>query len=265
MIARLSRLALVLLMPFALASCVLTPGKFVSTLRIDADRHFTFTYVGEVIALDLGNDMMKGLGDTPSETPTDPTSDDGDATLQKLAFQDKSAGGGKDGSDDKDDAKDAKDAAAKKAAADAKNRTIAATLSKEAGYRKVTYLGDGKFSIDYAISGTLDHAFLWPYNVDAELVFPFIAVELRANNTVRVKAPAFANDSSKGSSTGMPGADKASSQLDGIFTLDTNAEIVSQNNEDGAVTAGGRKTVTWKATPMTKDAPSAVLRLAPAK
>jgi hypothetical protein len=258
MAARLSRLVLVLLMPFALASCILTPGKFVSTLRIDADRHFTFTYVGEVLALDIGDDMMKGLGDSSSDTPTDPASGDGEATLQQLAFQ-------KGGDTEKEG--DAKSAAAKKAAADAKNRTIAETLSKEAGYRKVAYLGDGKFSIDYAISGTLDHAFMWPYNVDAELMFPFIAVELRANNTVRMKAPAFANDNSKSSSAmGMQGMDKASSQLDGTFTLDTNAEIVSQNNEEGAVTApGGRKTITWKATPLTKDAPSAVLRMAAAK
>jgi len=255
MIARLSRLALVLLMPFALASCVLTPGKFVSTLRIDADRHFTFTYVGEVVALDIGDDMMKGLGDTPAEDTPDPASGDGTATLQQLAFQDKA----------ESKADDSKDAASKKAATDAKNRTIAATLAKETGYRKVTYLGDGKFSIDYAISGTLDHSFLWPYNVDAEIMFPFIAVELRANNTVRIKAPAFANENSKSSSMGMPGMDKASSQLDGVFTLDTNAEIVSQNNEDGAVTTGGRKTITWKATPLTKDAPSAVLRLAAGK
>ncbi len=82
----------------------------------------------------------------------------------------------------------------------------------------MTYLGDGKFSIDYAISGTLDHAFLWPYNVDAELMFPFIAVELRANGTVRMKAPAFANDNKSTSSMGMPGMDGASSQLDGVFT-----------------------------------------------
>jgi len=255
MIARLSRLTLVLLMPFALASCVLTPGKFVSTLRIDADRHFTFTYIGEVVALDIGDDMMKGLGDSPAEDTTDPASGDGTATLQQLAFQEKA----------ESKADDSKDAASKKAATDAKNRTIAATLAKETGYRKVTYLGDGKFSIDYAISGTLDHSFLWPYNVDAEIMFPFIAVELRANNTVRIKAPAFANENSKSSSMGMPGMDKASSQLDGVFTLDTNAEIVSQNNEDGAVTTGGRKTITWKATPLTKDAPSAVLRLAAGK
>ncbi len=257
MIARLSRLALLLLLPFALASCVLAPGKFVSTLRIDADRHFTFTYVGEVIALDLGDDMAKSLGDTPSTDSTDPTGadgGDGTPTLQPIVLQ-------KDAPADGDDAKDA---AKKKAAADAKNREIAAALSKEAGYRKVAYLGDGKFSIDYAISGTLDHAFLWPYNVDAELLFPFIAIELRANNTVRVKAPAFANDTGK-SGTSMPGMDKASSQLDGVFTLDTNAEIVSQNNEDGAVTTAGRKTITWKATPLTKDAPTAVLRLAPGK
>jgi hypothetical protein len=251
MAARLSRLMLVLLMPFALASCVLTPGKFVSTLKIDADRHFTFTYVGEVIALDLGSDMMKGMGDTPSLGGKS-DSDDGTATLKKSAFQE---------TDDDKTPDDPKKAAAKKAAADAKNRTIAATLSKEAGYRKVVYLGNGKFSIDYAVSGTLDHAFLWPYNLDAELVFPFIAIELRGNNTVRVKAPAFANDDSK-SSMGMGDMDKASSQLDGVFTLDTNAEVVSQNNEDGATTTGGRKTIVWKATPLTKDAPTAVLRLA---
>jgi len=251
MAARLSRLMLLLLMPFALASCVLTPGKFVSTLRIDADRHFTFTYVGEVLALDLDNDMMKGLGEG-ADNP-DPTGGDGEATLQQLAFQDK----------DGDSRSGSKDGAAKKAETDAKNRAIAEMLAKEAGYRKVAYLGDGKFSIDYAISGTLDHAFLWPYNLDAELVFPFIAVELRANNTIRVKAPAFANDSSKSSGIGASDMAKASSQLDGSFTLDTNAEIVSQNNEDGATpAAGGRRTVTWKATPLTRDAPTAVLRMA---
>ncbi|GAA0333485.1 hypothetical protein GCM10009087_49650 [Sphingomonas oligophenolica] len=247
MTARLSRLAFVLLLPFVLASCVLTPGKFVSTLKIDADRHFTFTYVGEVIALQ-DDDMTKGLGDMATPSPTDPasTDDDGTPTLQQIALQ-------------KGDSAD--NPAAKKAAADAKNRAIATALSKEAGYRKVTYLGDGKFSIDYAISGTLDHGFVYPYNIDAEAVFPFIAVELRANNTVRMKAPGYANaNDSKGMSA--PGMDKSASQLDGVFTLDTNAEIVSQNNEEGPVTTAGRKTVTWKVSPLTKDAPSAVLRMA---
>jgi len=239
---RLFKVALALLLPLALASCVLAPGKFVSTLKIDADRHFAFSYVGEVYALDMSDDMMKGLGDTPDKT--DPASSGDDTPTQRpAAFQ----------PDDKTDP------AAKKAASDAHNRAIAAALSKEAGYRKVTYVGDGKFLIDYAVSGTLDHAFVFPYNLDAEAVFPFVVVELRANGTVRVKAPGFANDNSTKS---VPGADQQSSKLDGTFTLDTDAEIVSQNNEEGA-TAGpaGRRTIVWKATPLTKDAPSAVLRL----
>ena len=91
-------------------------------------------------------------------------------------------------------------------------------------------------------------------------MFPFIVVELRANGTVRVKAPGFADDSSaKGAS--VPGADQGASKLDGVFTLDTDTEIVSQNNADGAKTAGGRRTIVWRATPLTKDAPSAVLKL----
>lgn len=252
MTARLSRIALALLVPFALASCVLAPGKFVSTLRIDADRHFTFTYVGEVIALDMSNDMTRGLGDSSSGDGTDSSAHtaDGRPTPQKLGFQ----------TADKDENKDkAAETAAKKAEADRKNKAIAEALSKEAGYRKVAYLGDGKFSIDYAISGTLDHSFVYPFNLDAEIVFPFVVVEVRGNNTVRVKAPGYAADSNEKS---MPGTDKASSQLDGVFTLDTNAEIVSQNNEEGAVTVGGRKTLTWKATPLSKDPPTAVLRMA---
>lgn len=230
MMGRLFKVALALLLPLTLASCVLAPGKFVSTLRIDADHHFTFSYVGEVYALDM-SDSMKGLGDTPGEHAT------------PASFQ----------------AGDSEDPAKKKAAADARNREIAAALSKEAGYRKVTYVGDGKFQIDYAVSGTLDHAFVFPYNLDAEAVFPFVVVELRANGTVRVKAPGFAADDN---SKSVPGAGQQTSKLDGVFTLDTDAEIVSQNNEEGATPGtAGRRTISWKATPLTKDAPTAVLRL----
>ena len=39
------------------------------------------------------------------------------------------------------------------------------------------------------------------------------------------------------------------------------AEIVSQNNEEGAKAVGTRRQIVWRATPLTKDAPTAVLRL----
>lgn len=226
----LARLAALILLPLALASCVLAPGKFTSSLIVNADRSFAFSYIGEVINAEPDGDAMSDQGssdDNPAET--------------------------------------AKNKAKKKAEADAKNRAIAAKLSKEAGYRKVAYLGDGVFMIDYAVSGRLDHAFVWPFNIDAEVILPFIAIELRQDGVVRVKAPAFANEGKSASPaiSGMPGAESLQglSRLDGVFTLDTDAEIISQSSEDGVKLAGGRKTMVWQATPTLRSAPTAVLRL----
>ncbi len=70
---------------------------------------------------------------------------------------------------------------------------IAAALAKEKGFRSARYLGNRTFAIDYAIAGRLDHAFLFPFNIDAQIVLPFVAVELRGEDRVRVKAPGFAN------------------------------------------------------------------------
>ena len=228
----IARLVLALLAPLVLVGCVLTPGKFVSTLRIDADRNFAFTYKGEVIAVDPSTAVKM------------------DAT--KPADSDKV---------------DVKTEAAPTEDTEAKHRAMAETLAKEAGYRSVVYRGKGKFEIDYAMSGTLSHGFVFPYNSDAEAVFPFLAIEVRKGGLVRVKAPGFAAGRSNagaaaGGGMGAPAADTAK-YLDGSFTLDTDAEIVSQNNEDGAVAAGKRRSIRWRVTPLSKDAPTAVLRLRP--
>lgn len=213
------RIALSLAAPLLLTACLLTPGKFTSKLVLNADRSFTYSYIGEVYAVDQ------------SMTPT--------------------------GSDEKP-----AEAAKKKAEAETKNRAIADALSKEAGYRSVKYLGDGKFTIDYQVSGHLTHAFIYPFNLDAQAIVPFVAVELRANGTVRVKAPGFANEAKdQAGPMGGVGGDGGSDKLDGIFILDTDAEIVSQNNEEGPQAAGARKTISWKVSPLTRDAPTAVLRL----
>lgn len=232
------RIALALAAPILLASCVITPGKFVSTLRIDADRTFAFSYVGEVYAVDMSSAMTGGLTqglDADAEETPDP---DG-ASFEPIGQEENKT-------------------AAKKAETEAKNRAIAEALAREAGYRKAQYVGEGKFLIDYAIEGRLTHNFIYPFNTDAEVMFPFIALELRNGNTVRMSAPAFANRSDDG----PPGASDPAARLDGTFTLSTDAEIVSQNNEDGAKTDGARKTISWRATPLTKTAPMAVLKLA---
>ena len=148
---------------------------------------------------------------------------------------------------------------------DAEMRAIAAALSREQGFRSVRYLGERKFAIDYAASGRLDHAFLFPFNIDAQIMLPFIAVELRGPDRVRVKAPGFATgfDKSQGPA-GLGGAgDKAAKALDGRFTLTTDAQIISQNQEDGAQDVAEGKRIVWMVTPLTSDAPMATLRLAP--
>ncbi len=254
MFDRFKGITLAVLAPVLLVGCAFSPGKFASTLTILADRSFTFSYQGEVIAVDIAGEMAKGMGDAfKGLGDADEKKKTTTNLLRDAAWQeDKDSPATEDEDSAADDAKEA-------AEKEAKFKAIAEALTKEAGYRSVTYKGDGVFVVDYQISGKLTHNFLWPYNLDAEVIFPFVVLELRGADTVRVKAPAFGDSESPGKGK----SDDAKSKLDGTFTLITDGEIVSQNNEDGAKTDGTRRTVTWKATPLSKDAPMAVVKLAP--
>lgn len=222
----------------ALSACLVTPGKFESSLDIRADRSFSFAYKGEIIASDSG----KGAMGIP-----EPASEDGEAApAQLLQIGQETFDGEADNGND------------------VQMRAIADALTKEKGFRSARYLGKRKFDIDYAISGRLTHAFLFPFNIDAQIVLPFVAVELRGDERVRVKAPGFANgfDKSQGPTLGAggPGEDAAKA-LNGSFTLTTDAEIVSQNQEEGAQPGTNGKRIVWRVTPLTSEAPAATLRL----
>lgn len=229
-----------LLVPLALAACLFVPGKFESTLTVRADRSFAFTYKGEVNAIDVAGAMGKGMGGL-GETAASEDSGSADNATDPLGA-----------------APTAEDRAKK----EAEYRELASQLAKEAGYRTVEYRGNNLFYVDYAISGKLTHGFVFPYNQDATMLFPFVAIELRGEEVVRVKAPGFAVEDKSSELGGMGSGDKDYARMDGSFTLTTDAEIVSQNNEDGAAAAGGSKTIKWKVTSRTKDAPMAVLRVA---
>lgn len=223
--------AVALPLALALAACLFMPGKFQSTLTVRADRSFTYSYKGEVVAIDIAGKMGKSLselGDAASDS-----SEDADA-----------------------DETDPQEAQAKK---DAEYLQIAEQVRKEAGYDVVEYRGDGIFYVEYALTGTLTHNFVFPYNQDAGLLFPFVAIELRGKDGIRVKAPGFAKAEGKGM---MGGEDGGNDRIGGTFTLTTDAEIVSQNNEDGAVASAGGKSITWKIDARTDDAPMAVLKVA---
>ncbi|MES2157205.1 MAG: hypothetical protein V4512_05330 [Pseudomonadota bacterium] len=234
-----------------LPACLVTPGRFESSLDIRADRSFSFAYKGEILASDMGKDGLK-----PGDMSGDFGSEDGAAetgpvetgpALLQIA----------------DVTQDFSDSAGK--SSDAQMQAMATALSKEKGFRAARYLGERKFEIDYAISGRLTHAFLFPFNIDAQIVLPFVAVEMRGADRVRVKAPGFANSFDKSQSpmgAGGPG-DDAAKALNGTFTLTTNATIVSQNQEEGAQSTPQGQRIVWTVTPLTSEAPMATLRVSP--
>lgn len=213
-----------------LASCVLSPGKFTSDLSIGKDRAFTFRYSGEVIAIDPTS-SLDGLP-TASNAEKDPA-----AIAAEKADKQKKA-----------------------AERETKYRAMAEALSREQGVRKITYAGNGKFMLDYEISGTLDHGFVFPFNTDAEVVIPFLAIELRKDGSARVKAPGFVGSAKESPIPGAPPLGGSNGTADGTFTVRTDAEILMHNSEAGVKKEAGRNVVSWRVTPLTKEAPVLSLR-----
>ena len=251
MLHRLKAVVFALAAPLVLMSCVFVPGKFESALTIHADRSFTFAYKGEVMAVDLQAFMGKAMQEGMAEGA-------------------KGKAGKKDTTPEKEP--DFTLTPEEKAKQDVSFRKLAVEVAKETGYRTVEYRGNGMFWVDYQISGTLEHGFVFPYNLDNQMIMPWIAVELRGTDLIRIKAPGYVRMS--GSSTGMGnmgdlsalsmmpgGIGDAFNRLEGTFTFTTDAELVSQNNEAGAVTVGKDKTITWKTDTTTDDAPMASIRV----
>ena len=230
---KFARLALAFAAPFLLVSCVLSPGKFVSTLHVAKDRSFTFTYAGEVILIDpattFGEGMAQGLAQAGG--------DEADAPKPEAAAPGKPA--------------------AETAQSIAEGKAIAEALSKEVGYRSVQYLGNHRFRVDYAMSGRLDRSFVYPVNLDAKSIIPWVAVEVRTDGTARVKALAFGDPEEGMGSIAKP--DGPEKERNGTFTLTTDADLVMHNNEEGKAPGPGTKVV-WRVTPASKTTPTAVVR-----
>lgn len=234
MMGSVGRTAFACMLPLILSGCLLVPGKFVSALTLHADRSFAFSYKGQVIASDPSESMSS---DQPLNADASP-----DEKAEAVAK--------------------AKEKVAKARETEDKNRAIAAALAKEWGYRSVVYKGNGVFDVDYAVNGVLTTNFTYPFNSDAEVMLPFVAIEARKDGTVRVRAPGFGKAAGQGApSSPIPSMGDPSDKAEGVFTLTTDAEIVAQNQEDGAKSVGTNKVIIWTVGKIKKDAPVAVLRM----
>jgi hypothetical protein len=146
---------------------------------------------------------------------------------------------------------------------------FAGRLRRQAGWRKVESRGDGLFVVDFAMTGQLDHDFAFPTVERFPAANPFVQVVLRADGTVRIDAPAFAPAAAGEPYRGWMQAAMLSEgkkdmpqlpQLDGRFTITTDAQVLANNTDDAPQSSAAGQTLEWTVNARSTAAPMALLR-----
>lgn len=275
-------IALVTGLCLALSACLLSPGKFTSQLDVRRDGRFTYGYTGEIHLLALSKLAAMGqdkAGDgefVPQPCYNDDDLAERDCTPEEKAQQksdwDTERAAAKDRQKRDNEAMKAMlggiDPADPKAAEE-----LAARLRKQAGWKRVDYKGDGLFDVDFALSGRLDHDFVFPTLERFPVANAFVAVVRRADGSVRIDAPGFAptagGDPFRSMMTMAALADEGKNdpeiptmvQLDGQFAIVTDAPILANNTDDGPVADAAGQRLTWTVNVRTQTAPMALLKL----
>lgn len=287
---RIGAVALLVTLALTLGACLLTPGHFTSALDLRRDGRFTFTYTGEIRMLALTR--LAQMGNKPKVFEPEPCYTDGaekrpctpaeifqqrkdfdaqartrEADKRKESDQVKALLGGIDPSDPK-------------AAED-----MAVRLRRQAGWKSVVYKGDGLFDVDFAISGRLDHDFVFPTVERLPMANAFVQLTRRNDGAVRIDAPGFSAASGGGNPMGIammglagmaatardstgkdgtagkdqPGANPFGT-FDGTFTVTTDAAIIANNTDEGPQADPAGQKLIWPIT-VRNAAPTALIRL----
>ena len=290
-IRRSGTVAILLGMAVALAGCLLAPGKFTSTLDIRRDGAFTYRYTGEIVM--LGLTRLAQMGDAAKATPfaPQPCTDPEDAarrhpcSSREIEDQRRQWQAERTAATEKSH-RDAEAAKAMLGGIDPSDpraaEELAQRLRKQAGWRSVTYQGDGLFDVDFAISGRLDHDFTFPTIERLPMANAFVTLSRRQDGSVRIDAPGLSGAAAGGpfgammaglASAQAPGAPQPGVNApgakgwpvpDGQFTLLTDAVILANNTDDGPQPANGSQRLQWTIGPQSASAPMAMIRLQPA-
>lgn len=269
---------LLVLATLLLSACLLAPGRFTSTLDLSRDGTFAFSYRGEIhilalskLAGELGADDGKFI---PEKCVKPSSAEQRPCSAREIAAQKQSWEADRARSADKR----RRDAEAMKAllggidpSGPRAAEELAQRLRRQAGWKRVDYKGDGLFDIDFAISGRLDHDFVFPTIERFPTATAFIQLARRADGTVRVDAPGFtpatSGDPFRGFMQGMGGLTPGSEGrlplpvLDGRFTLRTNGAILANNTDEGPQADALGQRLEWAVNPRTAAAPTALVRL----
>jgi len=268
-----------------LTGCLWGPGRFTSDLTLKKDGSFILDYKGEiVIALPpdkatsvpwkdtMARCRESGATETSTESEMSASTDDDPiractpAETAELKRQYEAEAARKAADDRKQNEEMAK-MFGLPGLDDESNRAFAAKLMKYAGWRSVTYRGNGIFDVDYHFAGRATQDFIFPAIPDDDLIIPFIAIRRRSDGSVFVTAPALTGGSGplsqragQAASAAAPGSPPPS-RAQGRFTILTDGEILTNNSEDGASPSPLGRALHWDVGPSSSKIPEALIRL----
>src|SRR3954454_15533698 len=242
--------------PLLLTGCLWGPGKFASDLTLKKDGSFILDFRGELV-LQVPEDQST----QPWTNAKAKCEDDGKArpckpsevAAQKTAYEKK-----------RQDSEQMAKMFGLPGLDDASNRAFATKLMKYAGWRSVTYRGNGVFDVDYHFVGTSKQDFLFPALPDNNLIIPFIALRRRADGSVLVTAPAFTGGAGPMGGAAAGAGEMAEgpvSRAEGRFTVVTEGEILTNNSEDGPAPHPIGRQLHWDVTSASTRIPEALIRL----
>lgn len=260
-----------------LTGCFLSPGKFVSEVVINKSGNFTFTYKGEILVLGLSGLMDAGRQASEANFVAtcydDDTGEERACTLEEAEEQlaaekadnaqmeasFKSLLGGLDPNDP-----------------EVIDRFIE-RVERQKGWNSLVHKGDGIFDVDFSITAPLSHDFQFPVIEQVASLSSFVSILVRKDNKVRVSAPGFALDDTAsglgafGSLAALGGGAIPGSNgdafpkfvtPDGVFTIRTDGEILTNNTVEGPVALGeGQRQLSWTVNAATNNPPEALIGL----
>jgi hypothetical protein len=272
-------------------ACVLTPGKFDAALDIRRDGSFSYRYAGEIVLL-TGNSMMAaaaGEQPPPFDAEAQTCWDDGSSSEEMDAMSNAAAEPegrpctAEEIADKRREWEENRDRQKREAESmkamlggidpsDPKTMDeFARRLQSHEGWKRAVHKGDGVFDVEYEVSGRLDHDFVYPVFPGVDYIIPFVQVTRRTGGRVGIAAPAFtqAQDGGFGQAAmggamaGMnpKGAPSPFKRPEGSFTLTTDAEILTNNTNDGPSGGAGAKVLKWIVGPLDTKKPEALLKL----
>ena len=273
-----------------LTGCLLTPGKFTSSLDLRKSGAFTYRYDGEIHLLALSKLAQMGRdSEAEAEFAAEPCYDEDlaerECTEDEIAQQKRAWDEGAAARKEKEE----QEAASMRAmlggidpADPAAAEELAARLRRQVGWNRVDNKGDGLFDVSFSLTGRIDHDFLFPTIEGFPMSNFFVLVSRRQGGTVRVTAPGFAPQSSGNPFEAMMGpmmagggassddpedgkpADPKPARIpvmDGTFTITTDGEILANNTDEGPVAGAAGKTLAWPVNVRTRQPPTALIRI----